>query len=314
MTIYQLLMERLRMQLQLVFNNYVGIMALSVFALFCAHTAFGQCQVSVNENAFICEDPLGFHDSVSLGQGMILVGTPPFKFSWYIREVRTYWGITTIYWGSDILSDTTSQFPQVVNHAVDEFTAILTVTDSSGCSSQDTTIVATSKVFGTLAGPTHFGIDQGDSVQVFAANTLVGGIPPTSYSWSSPSTLQFPNSVHPGWAWPDTTTKYYLTLSDSAGCSHSIHAITVYVVLSDEEVTKDKVLVYPNPTSGRINFSGMTNTCSVKLLDPTGKLILSRELEGNSLNMDGLSAGLYFLELTDSHGGSILRQKVLLYH
>ncbi len=67
---------------------------------------------------------------------------------------------------------------------------------------------------------------SGDSVMLGGFPTAVGGVPPYSYTWA-PSGLNLTNPANP-YAFPGTTTKYYLTVTDALGCI-SIDSTTVIV-------------------------------------------------------------------------------------
>jgi len=71
--------------------------------------------------------------------------------------------------------------------------------------------------------------------------------------------------------------------------------------------TKPSVLVYPNPTRGKINFSAITN---VQLTNATGKILDDRK-NVDSIDLSEQSAGIYFIILTDKNGQVIQRNKIV---
>lgn len=68
--------------------------------------------------------------------------------------------------------------------------------------------------------------------------------------------------------------------------------------LSSDSVTKDDFVIWPNPVTSNLNFSNTNNTIidSVKIYDFTGKVLKFLNYQ-NSVDVSGLSNGIYFIEL-----------------
>ena len=86
--------------------------------------------------------------------------------------------------------------------------------------------------------------------------------------------------------------------------SISIPCLNTIVSLFDVETSNFKV--YPNPTNGKLVIGGETSR--LELYDTSGKrLLVSNE---NSIQLSGLSNGLYILNVLDKFGNTY-KYKVL---
>jgi hypothetical protein len=66
------------------------------------------------------------------------------------------------------------------------------------------------------------------------------------------------------------------------------------------QVLSDEVLsVYPNPANSilNINFPGGFKNQNYSIYDVSGKLVLNGVINQNSINIESLTDGIYFLEL-----------------
>ena len=59
--------------------------------------------------------------------------------------------------------------------------------------------------------------------------------------------------------------------------------------------------IYPNPATDLVNISGIVQAYSVHLLNFSGRTIYSGTNE-HSINLSGLSEGIYFLKITIGNG------------
>ncbi|MBI4648836.1 MAG: CotH kinase family protein [Bacteroidia bacterium] len=159
---------------------------------------------------------------------------------------QTYWidagnpGMT-YYWQNGTTNQT---FP-----ATQDGIYSVTVTNNYGCTGTDQVSVSVIETINADAGPNQY-ICKGQSVILLGS----GG---TSYLWSPAESLSDPQSPTPV-ATPETTTTYYVTVTEIAGCS-ATDAVTIFVY-SEVEIALsanddivcpgDEVLIYINPSGG----------------------------------------------------------------
>lgn len=76
---------------------------------------------------------------------------------------------------------------------------------------------------------------------------------------------------------------------------------TIPVSLSDIN-SGNNIFVYPNPSSGIINFKNFEQGKKYKIhiFDLAGKVVLEKWMEGNSVKLDGFSKGMYFFKMSTS--------------
>jgi PKD repeat protein len=93
-----------------------------------------------------------------------------------------------------------------------------------------------------------------------------------------------------------------LTARNSAGCECQSTRLHNVLNLSVQDVAAAGIRVYPNPASGLLNIDLPTagSRMSVSLLDATGRLVMSEQLQAaaNKLRVDKLPAGLYQVIVT----------------
>jgi len=67
-----------------------------------------------------------------------------------------------------------------------------------------------------------------------------------------------------------------------------------------ETISEDKTItVYPNPFNDQISFRNLNNTkrfAKVNIYDANGRLIITKQLQSNSINTSSLDSGIYYME------------------
>jgi len=92
-----------------------------------------------------------------------------------------------------------------------------------------------------------------------------------------------------------------------------------YIVVSADNVTSVPTIqdplgvsVFPNPTNDLLNISGITEKTMVKFYDVNGKLVLEKEISGNTaLHTGELTKGVYTIEITGQKS-TVLKKELII--
>ena len=106
---------------------------------------------------------------------------------------------------------------------------------------------------------------------------------------------------------PQNGTNYYrLTETDIDGKTEIISTIAINFKNSE-----NKLNIYPNPTTGILNISGGNDfeSVEIQIFSIDGKQILNKELNQNSINLESLNSGIYFVKIYEN-SGEIGMQKI----
>jgi uncharacterized protein (TIGR02145 family) len=69
--------------------------------------------------------------------------------------------------------------------------------------------------------------------------------------------------------------------------------------ISVTDMATKEVIIYPNPTNGILYFSNDNKTILVTIYDFQGKLLLSKMLDNNTIDISGFQNGIYLLKTID---------------
>lgn len=171
---------------------------------------------------------------------------------------------------------------------------IVKVIDDNGCTAEDTVDV-------TAPAPLNLVVDRVDSAQFgqsngFIRTTLTGGTPPYNYVWSNGGTTGDIFGLAGG--------TYSVTAYDANGCF-----VTDTIVVAEKGIGIEERLpefnMYPNPASTIVNLTWSSWSPELlTLYNELGEVVLrtqidSKTTESFELNLDGISTGLYFIELSN---------------
>jgi len=112
-----------------------------------------------------------------------------------------------------------------------------------------------------------------------------------------------------------TVTVNVMNSSSSEVCDDYSLAGSETVVVSflsrtDFETVKENIKLFPNPTNGILAFNNALEANRISVYDSTGRLVKDfRNLTSNSINLEGLSDGIYALRLEGEKG--IHSQKIV---
>jgi hypothetical protein len=88
------------------------------------------------------------------------------------------------------------------------------------------------------------------------------------------------------------------------------------IVLGRHDINHTDFKIYPNPTYGLLNIERPAESNKVlyaTLLNMLGKVMLKTEVSDNTLNLEDLPTGLYFIVLTED-GKTVYTSKVIVQH
>lgn len=286
------------------------ILILMALFLVISPEIIAQCIADAGPDRVVCIGNNGLEPLQIGGNPTAVSGTPPFTYTWEGRYVITIGTLTFITTASEILNDTTLANPTVVNNdLLYNFRLILTITDADNNVSKDTMEVYYS-IFGITMDINMYTINQGDSIFLDRGSNVFGGKPPYQYLWQPNHGLTDSTHLY-FWAKPEHLVRYYVTVTDTAGCTFTgpdFYLISVYPVSVDETVTKNDLLsVFPNPTSEKISFQWTQvpqDELKLSIYNTSGTLVLSQLVLESLFNVDVSSfiSGIYSYHITGDHG------------
>ena len=211
----------------------------------------------------------------------ITSGSPPFSILW-----------------STFQTDTT-----IINLSAGEYS--VTVTDWNSCSANATVFVTQPPVLSATVSTTPDNGQQNGSATVISS----GGTMPHSYSWNDPSsqTTQTATGLAAG--------LYMVTVTDGNGCMKTAIA-TVDQAVGLSTKADNKIIVYPNPSSGEFIINGLTgDSLKIMIRNPLGQLIMQQSVAnlrgGLTVNLGDIPVGVYFMTIESEEGLSSFKLQLI---
>lgn len=277
----------------------------------CFYISLAQLTADAGNNQVVCTSWQGIETITLGGEPSAQQGVPPFTYSWQAYYQNTIGNYTIIRHASHFLVDTTLANPTLNNYPISSpIYFYLTVTDAEGHAATDSVLVKPSSFMSHL-GTMSFHLTQGDSLFYTFGSNVGGGIEPyQDVIWRPNHGLLDSTSMNNFWIKPETSQAYYITITDSAGCSISGGAVAyVYVNtanLKEELLTES--LLYPNPTASTFTVRHPMEFKCIQIYDAQGKWI--KEEQQFPVNIEDLPAGLYQIYL-QKKSGEVIFEKLL---
>jgi hypothetical protein len=170
----------------------------------------------------------------------------------------------------------------------------LTLTSNCGT---DKTI----KSIQTITTPTKPSISQ--------ANNILTSSATTGNTWYKDGLL-LPNETNKTLLITGTG-KYKVTTKNSCGSATS-NEISVILTGTEDEFSTDAIQIFPNPMTSELFIEGLQKVYLAEIIDQFGSTIISKYVsDKNTINVAGLTSGMYFLRLYDENRTLKLASKLL---
>ncbi|MDF1673255.1 MAG: S8 family serine peptidase [Vicingaceae bacterium] len=194
--------------------------------------------------------------------------------------------------GSPSAGSSTSPFPAISFGTGGTHNYSLQVTNTCGNNTFNGTVTVTQGPNVVASANPGTTICQGDQVTISANGA-------TTYNWDNSLGAGASHVVS-----PTGNTTYIVTGDDGTCTSNDTITITVTICTGVDDLAKNKLSIFPNPTNNIVNVSGLENAQQLTLLDVTGKVVYNNtSISTNNITIDisAASKGLYFLQIkTDS--------------
>jgi len=127
-----------------------------------------------------------------------------------------------------------------------------------------------------------------------------------TYQWVDCNNSNAPISGETNQQFTPTINGNYAVQITKNNCT-KLSVCTSFNVLAIGDYQLQNIALFPNPVNNKLTITGIQNNSSVlnaKLVSITGKEIFKKQLTNskNKINMQSLSAGIYFLDITTIHG------------
>lgn len=181
------------------------------------------------------------------------------------------------------------------------------ITDANGCTQKDTVGITQPSLLELSANVDNSSSPQSNEIDL----TVTGGTSPYLFDWSMDGTGDYDDEEDASTLIGGT---YTVSVLDVNGCNEFLGVTTETLEVTCEG---DGFNIYPNPNNGElsIDFENCMEEATVEVFDLVGRKIYTlqtSELE-NTIELENLSAGTYFLKTTTGKG-SLMRSFEVIHN
>jgi hypothetical protein len=106
-----------------------------------------------------------------------------------------------------------------------------------------------------------------------------------------------------------TTSGNFAVEVNQNGCVDTSLCTNIVIVGIADNINLQNITIHPNPAANILYIDGLANTATAEVYDISGKLLLSKQLNENQIDISSLAKGLYFIKLSTAEG-SVVRKFV----
>ena len=159
-------------------------------------------------------------------------------------------------------------------------------------------------------------VEEIDLTTAVAAETITANTSGSTYQWLNCDNGFTPISGATNQSYTATSNGNYAVVITQNGCSDTSTCSLISTVSTAEILVEDLVVIYPNPTSGKVNIDFIENqrAVTVRLINNLGQEVMSESFEENETITFYVRAesGMYTLEISSPEIG-VLVSKLLKY-
>jgi len=150
-------------------------------------------------------------------------------------------------------------------------------------------------------------IDHSGIIHTVAGNGMTGfsgdGVPATDASIDFPGGVAF--DACSNLYVPDANNRRIRKIAFNPTCN--LASLNVGIT-----TTNPPISIYPNPAYEQITITANSNTTNITITDLLGQTVLTRHVSSptSAVNITGLSAGIYFVTVTDENNNKVVRKIV----
>lgn len=166
------------------------------------------------------------------------------------------------------------------------------VVDGYGCTLIDSIRVSQPNMMVSTFNMVNPTLTSNGSIDI----TINGGTSPYFFEWNNNQTTEDLNDISEGF--------YEVLITDNNGCMSSLNMmLETDNTSSINELTDDKLILYPNPSNGEITIKTNSNIGSdLVVSNVNGQIIKSEKMFNGELSLINLSTGIYIVTLgNESH-------------
>ncbi|WP_306644027.1 FG-GAP-like repeat-containing protein [Sanyastnella coralliicola] len=161
---------------------------------------------------------------------------------------------------------------------------LITHTDENGCEIDSLVVISEPEELVVSIDVT----DATEDALGSALANVTGGTPDYTYIWSSGGDENFEENLEEG--------NYVLTIVDGNGCLLNT-PFSIDFIVSTEQLSRNELRIYPNPTNGQIIIEGLQIGDQVDVVNASGALVLSTQPRSNQLDLSQFTTGVYLLRI-----------------
>ena len=194
------------------------------------------------------------------------------------------------YYGSDMMTDTTSLSTELTEHFDKTEVYYLTGTTSTGVTCTDSVTVSFSDWLYVTIDP-ESGKSPEDTTLIYS---IADSNWPATYAWSPNYNISDTTAAQPQ-VWNDTTQYYSVIVTDSLGCSvETGWLVNVQPLTVNDFDSTIQIEVFPNPNRGEFTLLSSTGLVSLlTIYDSAGKVILHQNGNDKQMNISDIEPGIY---------------------
>lgn len=272
-------------------------------------SGFAQCVANAGIDTTLCIEQ-GLDNYFLGGNPTAVGGTAPYVFAWTCTIDTGF----LIFTADDFLDDPSSPNPQLIDFFDGSLVFHLTVTDALGLECTDSVTIHFCQFLMTLEDK-RATINSGDTIQLYSG--LWNNCEPLIYQWTPDYNISDPSAPFPS-VWPEVSTNYVATVTNSAGCTAVDETFEVTVnplgIFQRAQNSID-LKIYPHPIESTATIeleNALAHRYQIYFYDATGRLVKEMDLKKDrtAINGDEFNSGMYFYRVTDKntsvHQGKII--------
>ncbi len=191
-----------------------------------------------------------------------------------------------------------------------------TISVFSGVASGPVSVIAGNICYNSLAQNINVTVNATPTITAISSNTLLCAHSGESATLTASGANSF--TWNPGGAgtsivvFPNSNTSYTIVGSNSNGCSDSVSYTQLVIPctgLEDNLIVENKISVYPNPFTSKINIAGSVNDSKIIISNALGLQLFTSFMNGQEVEIDleKYSAGIYFVHVTNRNNMYVVK-------